>query len=51
MLRKCLMMEYNIHFVPENKGVYRNQVKICRGVENCKFERTKKWKRRNYLSP
>lgn len=27
-------------FVPENKGVYRNQVKICRGVENCKFERT-----------
>ena len=30
-------------FVPENKGVYRNQVKICRGVEN-----HKKWKRRNY---
>ncbi len=27
-------------FVPENKGVYRNQVKICRGVEICKFERT-----------
>lgn len=26
-------------FVPENKGIYRNQVKICRGVENCKFER------------
>lgn len=26
-------------FVPENKGIYRNQVKICRGVENCEFER------------
>lgn len=27
-------------FVPENKGIYRNQAKICRGVEDCQFERT-----------
>ncbi|MCI8384026.1 MAG: hypothetical protein HFJ33_04080 [Clostridia bacterium] len=26
-------------FVPENKGIYRNQVKVCREVESCKFER------------
>lgn len=32
--------EVQYTFVPENKGIYRNQVKICRGVENCKFERT-----------
>ena len=32
--------EVQYTFVPENKGIYRNQVKICRGVESCKFERT-----------
>lgn len=32
--------EVQYTFVAENKGIYRNQVKICRGVENCKFERT-----------
>lgn len=25
-------------YIPENKGIYRNQVKICNDVENCKFE-------------
>ena len=24
-------------FVPENKGIYRNQVKVCRNVKNCTF--------------
>jgi len=24
-------------FIPENKGIYRNNVKICRGIENCTF--------------
>ena len=24
-------------FIKENKGIYRNKVKICRGVENCYF--------------
>ena len=24
-------------FVPENHGIYRNQVKIARGVDNCTF--------------
>lgn len=27
-------------FISENKGIYRNQVKICRWVENCTFEHT-----------
>lgn len=25
-------------FIPANKGIYRNKVKICRGIENCSFE-------------
>ena len=25
-------------FIPANKGIYRNKVKICRGIENCAFE-------------
>ena len=25
-------------FIQENKGIYRNKVKICREVENCTFE-------------
>lgn len=25
-------------FINENKGVYRNKVKICNGVENCNFQ-------------
>lgn len=25
-------------FVPENKGIYRNKVKICKEVESCNFE-------------
>ena len=25
-------------FVPENKGIYRNQVKICWDIEECTFE-------------
>lgn len=25
-------------YVPENKGIYRNHVKICRDVERCIFE-------------
>lgn len=25
-------------FVQENKGVYRNQIKICNGVESCSFD-------------
>ena len=25
-------------FIPENKGIYRNKVKICREVKNCTFE-------------
>lgn len=24
-------------YVPENKGIYRNKVKICRNIENCTF--------------
>lgn len=24
-------------FIKENKGIYRNKVKICRGIEECKF--------------
>ena len=24
-------------FIPENKGIYRNKVKICRNIDNCKF--------------
>lgn len=24
-------------FIAENKGIYRNQVKICSGIENCTF--------------
>lgn len=24
-------------FVPENKGIYRNRVKICRNIEKCTF--------------
>ncbi len=27
-------------FVPENKGIYRNKVKICRQIENCTFTNT-----------
>lgn len=27
-------------YVPENKGIYRNKVKICRNVENCIFSET-----------
>ena len=26
-------------YIPENKGVYRNNVKICRNVESCTFSR------------
>ncbi len=26
-------------FIPENKGIYRNQVKIANGVTNCTFTR------------
>lgn len=26
-------------YIKENKGIYRNQVKICENVENCTFER------------
>lgn len=26
-------------FIPENKGIYRNQVKIASGVDNCTFTR------------
>lgn len=26
-------------YVAENRGIYRNKVKICSEVENCKFER------------
>lgn len=25
-------------FVPENKGIYRNTVKICRNIDKCTFE-------------
>ena len=25
-------------FIPENKAIYRNKIKICREVENCTFE-------------
>ncbi len=25
-------------FVKENKGIYRNKIKICRDVENCTFD-------------
>ncbi len=24
-------------YIPENKGIYRNQVKICRNIEECEF--------------
>ena len=24
-------------YVPENKGIYRNKVKICTNIENCEF--------------
>lgn len=27
-------------FVPENKAIYQNNVKICKGVENCEFSYT-----------
>ena len=30
--------EVQYTYIPENKGIYRNKVKICRGVEECKFE-------------
>lgn len=26
-------------YIPENKGIYRNNVKICRNVESCTFSR------------
>lgn len=26
-------------FVPENKGIYRNKVKICNNITNCSFEK------------
>ena len=29
-------------FVPENHGIYRNQVKIARGVDNCTFTKDTK---------
>lgn len=29
-------------YVPENKAIYRNQVKVCRNVEKCVFERKMK---------
>lgn len=25
-------------YIPENKGVYRNRVKVCKDVENCTFQ-------------
>ena len=25
-------------FVPENKGIYRNQIKISKGIQNCTFD-------------
>lgn len=25
-------------FIEANKGIYRNKVKICRGIDNCTFE-------------
>ena len=31
-------------FIPANKGIYRNKVKICRGIENCSFETGKEGK-------
>lgn len=27
-------------YVPENKAIYRNQVKICRNIDNCAFLET-----------
>lgn len=27
-------------YVAENKGIYRNKVKICRNIDNCTFEET-----------
>ena len=27
-------------YIPENQGIYRNQVKICRGITDCIFKRT-----------
>ena len=29
--------EVQYTYVPENKGVYRNNVKICNNIENCEF--------------
>lgn len=29
-------------FIPENQGIYRNQVKIARGITNCTFDRSVK---------
>lgn len=29
--------EVQYTFVPENKGIYRNNVKICNNIENCEF--------------
>ncbi len=31
--------EVQYTFIPENKGIYRNQVKIASGVTNCTFTR------------
>lgn len=28
-------------FIPENKGIYRNKVKICNNIINCSFEKGK----------
>ena len=27
-------------YIPANKGIYRNKVKICRNIENCEFSET-----------
>lgn len=27
-------------YVPENNGIYRNKVKICRNIQNCTFSET-----------
>lgn len=31
--------EVQYTFIPENQGIYRNQVKIAKGVNNCTFTR------------
>ena len=34
--------EVQYTFVPENRGIYRNKVKICHNVESCSFSYTQR---------